>query len=255
MKQSKQLLLAMAIGSLVAASFSTFADSTSADLVANSLIHGDRPTADAVDDARRMPLEVLAFAGLTEGMAIFELEGGGGYYTEILSRAVGPTGSIIVQNPPSFDSFLGDGPANRVAGNRLPNVTNTRTNFDELAAADNSIDMVTWILGPHELWFSPAENVTLGDPEDSFSEIARVLKPGGSLLMVDHIAPPNSGSDTGGTLHRIREDTVTDLAEGVGLEVIRSSQLHKNPSDPLDVGVFDPSIAGQTSKFIVLYRK
>ena len=35
---------------------------TSADLVQGSLDSGDRPSADAVDDARRMPLEVLAFA-------------------------------------------------------------------------------------------------------------------------------------------------------------------------------------------------
>ena len=254
MKKIKQLLSTVALGSLFLASFAVFADSSSADLVANALIHGDRPAADAVDDERRMPLEVLAFAGIEQGMAILELEGGGGYYTEILSRTVGPAGSVIVQNPPSFDSFLGDGPANRIAGNRLPNVRNTRTNFDELDVADNSIDMVTWILGPHELWFIPGENVTLGDPEASFAEIVRVLKPGGLFLAVDHIAPASSGPDAWGTLHRVRENTVTDLAEAAGLDVVRISQLHKNENDPLDAGVFDPSIQGKTSKFIVLFR-
>jgi predicted methyltransferase len=231
------------------------ADSSSADLVANALIHGDRPAEEAADDARRMPLEVLAFAGIREGMAVLELEAGGGYYTEILSRAVGPAGSVIVQNPPSFASFVGDQPQTRIAGNRLPNVRNTSTNFDELDVPDNSIDMVTWILGPHELWFEPAENVSLGDPADSFAEIARVLKPGGVLLAVDHIAPASSGPEVGGTLHRISEDIVTDLAAAAGLEVVRVSQLHKNADDPLDIGVFDPAIAGNTSKFVVLYRK
>lgn len=254
MKQLQQLLSILAAGSLLAVSFSTFAASSSAELVANALIHGDRPSEDAADDARRMPLEVLAFAGIEAGMSIFELEGGGGYYTEILSRVVGPAGSVIVQNPPSFDSFLGDGPANRVADNRLPNVRNTRTNFDELDAADNSIDMVTWILGPHELGFEPAENVTLGDPEVAFAEIVRVLKPGGTFLAVDHIAPANSGLDAGGSLHRIREAIVTEFAEAAGLRVVRISHLHKNESDPLDIGVFDPAIQGKTSKFIVLYR-
>lgn len=255
MKHFNQLFFVIAVSSLMVTSFSVFADSRSADLVANALIHGDRPSEEAADDARRMPLEVLAFAGISEGMSILELEAGGGYYTEILSRAVGVTGSVIVQNPPSFDAFVGDQPATRIANNRLPNVRNTRTNFDELDVADNSIDMVTWILGPHELWFSPAENVTLGDPEDSFAEIARVLKPGGTLLAVDHIAPASSGPDVGGTLHRIREGIVTELAEGAGLEVLRISQLHKNENDPLDISVFDPSIQGKTSKFIVLYRK
>ena len=98
---------------------------SSAELVANALIHGDRPAEDAADDARRMPLEVLAFAGIEAGMHVFEMEAGGGYYTEILSRAVGPAGSVVMQNPPSFDSFVGDAPEQRVA--RLPNVRLSKT--------------------------------------------------------------------------------------------------------------------------------
>lgn len=228
---------------------------TSADLVQAAMLHGDRPLADVADDARRMPLEVLAFTGLEEGMAILELEAGGGYYSEIMSRAVGPSGSVIMQNPESFDSFLGDQPQVRTADNRLPNVRISRTNFDELDAADNSIDLVTWILGPHELWFEPADNVTLGDPEASFAEIARVLKPGGLFLAVDHIAAQDSGPEVGGTWHRIREDIITGLADNAGLEVLRMSNLHKNDADPLNNNVFDPSIQGNTSKFVVLYRK
>lgn len=228
---------------------------TSADLVQAALQHQDRPSADASDDAQRMPLEVLAFAGLQAGMDILELEAGGGYYTEIMSRAVGQTGSVIMQNPPSFDSFLGDQPQVRTARNRLPNVRISRSNFDALDVPDNSIDLVTWILGPHELWFQPAGNVSLGDPETAFAEIARVLKPGGLFLALDHIAAPGSGPEVGGTLHRIREEIITTLANNAGLAVVRSSNLHKNDADPLDNNVFDPSIQGRTSKFVVLYRK
>ena len=251
----KQLLSTLAIGILLTTSASTFADGTSADLVANALNHSDRPSEDAAADARRMPLEVLAFAGLEEGMTILELEAGAGYYTEILSRALGASGNVIMQNPAAFDGFFGEAVENRLANNRLSNVRLSKTNFDELDAADNSIDMVTWILGPHELGFEPAENVSLGDPEKSFAEIARVLKPGGTFLAVDHIAPANSGLDVGGTLHRVREEIVTELAAAAGLVVLRSSNLHKNENDPLDNSVFDPSIQGKTSKFVVLYRK
>jgi len=248
------LLLKLSSALLFTTAFATAqvqADSA-AELVANALIHGDRPAADAADDGRRMPLEVLAFAGIEQGMHVFEMEAGGGYYTEILSRAVGPAGSVVMQNPPPFDSFVGDEPAQRAA--RLANVRLSKTNFDALDAADNSMDMVTWILGPHELWFEP-EGISLGDPAASFAEIVRILKPGGVFLAIDHHAAAGAPAEVGGTLHRTPESLITEYAQAAGLSVLRSSNLHLNDDDPLTNGVFDPSIQGQTSKFVVLYRK
>lgn len=222
--------------------------------VAAALAHPDRPSADAADDARRKPVGVLTFAGLETGMDIFELEAAGGYYTEILSRAVGTDGSVVLHHPPGLMSFVGDGIDVRTANNRLANVRVSVTNFDALDAADNSIDMVTWILGPHELGFVP-DGSSLGDPAGAFREIARMLKPGGILLASDHIAANGAGLEAGGTLHRIEESVVTQMASQVGLSFAGFSDILKNPADPLTAGVFDPSIRGQTSQFVVLYRK
>ncbi len=255
MNHLQRILLTAAASSLLIFNLSAGAAESSADLVANALNHSARPGADAADDARRMPLEVLAFAGIEAGMTVLELEAGTGYYTEILSRAVGPNGSVIMQNPPAFDGFFGEGVTQRLAGNRLPNVRLSKTNFDALDAADNSVDMVTWILGPHELWFEPAENVTLGDPAGSFAEIARVLTPGGVFLAVDHNAETSAGPEVGGTLHRIGDGIVSRMARAAGLSESRSSNLHVNADDPLNNSVFDPSIQGRTNKFVILYRK
>lgn len=222
--------------------------------VAAALQHPDRPSADAENDARRMPVEVLTFAGLEAGMAVLELEAGGGYYTEILSRAVGSEGSVVLQHAPGLMGFVGDGIDLRTAGNRLPNVSVSITDFDKLDAADNSMDMVTWIQGPHELGFAP-DGESLGDAATAFREIARVLKPGGVLLASDHIAPEGTGMEAGGTLHRVAESVITELAEAAGLRLTRSSDLLKNGDDPLDVGVFAPAVRGKTSQFLVVYEK
>ena len=248
-------LVVLTISCLVLISQQASAQGNTADLVAQSLAHPQRPAEDAADDARRMPLEVLAFAGIEPGMTVLELEAGSGYYTEILSRVVGPDGAVIMHNPPAFESFAGEAIRQRTAGSRLSNVEVSRTNFDTLDVPDASVDMVTWILGPHELWWEPSENVSLGDPVGSFAEIARVLKPGGKLLAIDHIAPPGSSTDVGGTLHRIGENHITALAERAGLSMLRSSNLHKNENDPLDIGVFDPQIQGRTSKFVLVFEK
>jgi predicted methyltransferase len=222
--------------------------------IAAVLVHPDRPSADADNDARRKPVEVLTFAGLETGMSVLELEAGGGYYTEIISRAVGPNGNVILQHPPGLMSFVGDGIDLRTAGNRLANVAVLITDFDDLDVPDNSIDMVTWIQGPHELGFAPEGN-SLGDPRQSFSEIARVLKPGGLLVASDHMAPNGSGIEAGGTLNRIAESVVTELALNAGLSVLRSSNVLKNTEDPLDVGVFAPAVRGNTSQFLIVYQK
>lgn len=252
MKQLTRVLLAT-VSSLLITSISTVYAESSADLVAAALSHKDRPSEEAADDGRRMPLEVLAFAGIESGMAVLELEATSGWYTEILSHTVGPNGKVIMQNPPAFEGFVGDKDNDRAG--RLANTSLSITNFDELEPADNSIDLVTWILGPHELWFSPREGVSFGDPGKTFREIARVLKPGGRFLAIDHNALPDSGTEVGGTLHRIREGIINDLAEAAGLRVLRSSNLHVNEDDPMDIGMRDPAIRGKTNKFIVLYEK
>jgi predicted methyltransferase len=97
--------------------------------------------------------------------------------------------------------------------------------------------------------------VSLGNPEATFREIARALKPGGRLLAIDHEAAADAGPEVGGTLHRIHGGLITDYAEAAGLSVVRTSSIHRNPEDQLTNGVFDPSIQGRTDKFVILFEK
>lgn len=53
-----------------------------------------RPAADVARDPDRKPAELLAFAGIRPGMTIAELAPGGGYFTRILTGAVGTGGHV-----------------------------------------------------------------------------------------------------------------------------------------------------------------
>ena len=224
------------------------------DPVAGSVAHPDRPADDVEGDERRKPAETLGFIGLEPGMTVIDMEAGGGYFTELYSRVVGKSGKVYMQNPPSFDGFLGDALETRLGGERLGNVVVMRTNFDNLDAPDGSVDVVTWIQGPHELWFE-VNGESLGDPEATFAEIARVLKPGGVFVAIDHRAAEGAGTEAGGTVHRIEEEIIRSYAEGAGLVFKTSADFLSNTDDPLTNSVFDPSIRGQTDQFVIAYEK
>ncbi len=217
--------------------------------------HPDRPADDVALDPARKPLDVMSFAGIEDGQTLLELEAGSGYFTELLARAVGPSGRIYMHNPPAFDAFLGNAVDERLSG-RLTNVTVLKTNFDRLPLPDNSVDIVTWFQGPHELWYMPeGADGPLGDPEATFAAIARVLRPGGTFVVLDHRAPAGAPPSTGGETHRIDPAIILDLARQAGFTVDGESDVLRNESDDLLLNVFDERVRRKTDQFLIAFSK
>ena len=65
------------------------------ECIAEIVASPDRTAADRNNDLRRKPDQMLAFIGVRPGMVALDLSAGGGYTTELLARAVGPTGPRI----------------------------------------------------------------------------------------------------------------------------------------------------------------
>ncbi len=215
-----------------------------------------RPAEDAADDATRKPAEILAFSKIMTGDTVLEIEAGGGWFTELNSRAVGPEGKVIMQAPIEFEAFYKEGLDKRLADNRLPNVTFSASHFDTYDVADGSVDVATWFLGPHELWFKP-DNAPdgLGDPAGSFAAIYKALKPGGYFVVLDHAAAAGAPTDVGGTLHRIDPAIIKQFASDAGFVLEEESALLANPEDDHTKGVFDPAIRRKTDQFLLRYVK
>lgn len=220
-------------------------------------VHDGRPEDDFEQYELRNSRQILAFTGVMPGMTVLDMEAGGGIYTELFSLVVGEEGKVYLQNPPEFETFLGDAVEKRMDG-RLINVTHIQTSFDDFEPiGDMEVDLVTWFLGPHELWYTPegAEPGALGDPDVAFSEIARVLKPGGHFVVIDHRAPDGAPATTGGVTHRLAQDTLMDMMGDVGLVLVEESDLLANPDDDGTLNVFDPSIRRQTDRYILKFEK
>lgn len=210
---------------------------------------------DNANDERRKPAETLAFMKVAPGMSVFEVEAGGGYFTELYSHAVGAEGLVVMQNPEGFLAFVGDEITARLADNRLANVRQSLTIFDALDAEDSSMDLVTWVLGPHDLYYLPEDGSTLGDPAGSFAEIYRITKPGAAFVVIDHSAIEGSPETTGNTLHRIDQALVVAMAEAAGFVLDRESDFLAKPEDDRTTHVFSEDIRGKTDQFAVRFRK
>lgn len=215
-----------------------------------------RPAADKNDDAARKPAEVLAFVQVRPGETILEMEAGRGWYSDILSSALGPSGKLIVQYPPQFN--YGDAAFKaRTDAGRLKNTTITVTAFDKLQAANGSVDKVLWILGPHEIYFTPrnAQAGVLGDPQRTYAEIVRVLKPGGMFIAMDHAADAGAPNTIAQTAHRIDPAVVLAAAKAAGLQFVDKSDVLANPSDDRTKMVFDATVRRHTDQFLFRFRK
>lgn len=216
----------------------------------------ERLPTDTARDTARKPAEVLAFSKVMTGNTVFEMEAGGGYYTELISRAVGPTGSVVMQGPKEFEKFYKADVDARLAKNRLANVRVSQSAFDTLDAPDASVDVVTWFQGPHEMYCKQAcGNAPLGDTAKAYAEIFRILKPGGYFVIMDHVATQGAPETTGNDLHRIDPLIIKAAATQAGFLADEESSLLDNPADDHTKSVFDDSIRGKTDQFLLRYKK
>jgi predicted methyltransferase len=85
--------------------------------------------------------------------------------------------------------------------------------------------------------------------------IYNALRPGGVFLVVDHRSEDGTGDSVIGDYHRIEESFVREEIEAAGFELAAESDLLSNPDDSRTISVFDPSIRGNTDRFVLLYRK
>jgi predicted methyltransferase len=217
----------------------------------------ERLPGDADEDSWRHPTEVLAFLGVKPGQKVVDYFSAGGYFTELLSRVVGPNGQVIAYNNPAYLKFAGEKPAQRYGNQRLPNVAQLTTPAEEMPLQPNSVDAALFFLSYHDLhWISKKGDWTPTDPAKALTQLVAGLKPGATVVVVDHIA--NAGSDPAESvdaMHRIDPALVRREFEAAGLVFDGESDLFRNPADDHTKLVFDPAIQHHTDRFMYRFKK
>ena len=227
-----------------------------ASRVAEAIADPKRIDADRERDLRDHPQEVLTLAGFKEGDAIADVFGGGGYYSELISDIVGPTGSVRLINNQPYDGFSKKGREPRLAGNRLPNVRYDVLPPSAMKLGQGALDGALIVMSYHDLYVvEPKEGWPAIDAGQFIDQIVAGLKPGGVLLIVDHQARPGSGKSDTQVLHRIEDSFAAADFRAHGLELVGTLDLLRNADDDHSKNVFDPAIRGKTDRFVQLYRK
>ncbi len=219
----------------------------------------DNPNRLNIDQARdfnRKPFEVMKFFGVRPGMHIIDVFSGGGYYSELLSYAVGDGGTIIAHNNEAYLKYVSKTIKKRYINNRLPNIQRVTAEANQLNFAQNQADMVFLILAYHDIYYVPdSKEWPPIDRELFLSKLYSALKPGGTFAIIDHEALPQSDSTTGHQLHRIAKDLVKREVRSAGFILDSEAYFLTNESDDLTRHMYAPEIRGKTSRFILKFLK
>jgi len=213
-----------------------------------------RPEADSKRDADRKPAEMLEFAGVKQGQTVVDLIPGGGYFTRLFSKAVGPKGTVYaVGGPPRPVTDPAKPPPTPAqdtiaADPNYSNVKSVHVPFAGGVVVPTKADVVWTSQNYHDV-----KNIKEVDIAVFDKSIYDALKPGGVFIVLDHAAAP--GAMVTNTLHRIDPAVVKKEVEAAGFKFEGESKLLASAADDHSKAVFDPSLRGHTDQFIYKFRK
>jgi predicted methyltransferase len=225
---------------------------------AEAELHADTAIAAAVDsparseanrarDVWRHPRETLGFFGVEPDDTIVEIWPGGGWYTEILAPLVRERGTyyaagnggvlggaraLAAKDPAAYGHIRYAAFPAGVAAATEPRVP------------DGSADVVLTFRNVHN-WIMAAEPFG----EEAFRQFFAMLKPGGTLGVVEHRLPESADPAREKTSGYIKVSTVRRMAEAAGFRLEAASEINANPADTKDhpngVWSLPPSLRGK----------
>ena len=222
--------------------------------VAAALAAADRWERDRARDARDHPATLLAFSGVAPGQTVLDLYSGGGYWAELFARTVGSQGTVVAHTNTAYRNFAGRLLEARFADGRIPNVTVHDAEIADLRLGTARFDLVFIGLGYHDIYFH-ADFSPLVGRDWLLGQLWDALKPGGTLVIVDHAAREGSGATAVQALHRIEEAFARADIESAGFVFDAASDVLRNPDDDRSLNVFDDAIRRHTDRFVLRFRK
>lgn len=207
----------------------------------------DRADSDRQTDQRRDPVKLLTFTGVKTGMTVLDMGAGGGYSTELMARAVGPSGKVYGQDYETGARAKERFEA-RMKTDVMKNVVVLARPFDDpLPAEAGNLDLITFFFFYHDTTYMAVDRAAMN------KKLFAALKPGGVLIIADHSAKAGAGTSVGKTLHRIEESALRSEVEAAGFKLAASADFLRHPEDPREERVFQPKVP--VDEFVLKFQK
>lgn len=214
------------------------------------LADSSRPEADRERDATTRPDLILEFFDIGPGDQVADLLSGGGYFTRILVPLTGANGRVYSGNNPFFDGFFGEALTALLSEDGFEDVVRIDAPVDSLSLPINgSLDAAIMVQAYHDLLLGEEDRGLMN------RSVFMALKSGGVYGIVDHAAAPGSGTSATESLHRIDQQFIIDEVEAAGFDFVSEADYLANPDDDHSAMIFDPSMRGQTDRFILRFEK
>ena len=222
--------------------------------IATAVADTHRPADDRDQDIHRKPADVLAFTGIKPGDVVVDLMPGSGYYTRLLSAIVGPKGKVYALQPVEMDKAAPKGLQSLKTFAGKPPYDNVVLLVQSISAMSlpEPVDLIWTSQNYHDL-----HDPFMGSPDMAHLDrtLFDALKPGGTVVVLDHAAAAGSGISHTDDLHRIDPAAVKIELTAAGFRFDGGSDALRNPADDHTLGIRDPSLRGNTDRFILKFRK
>jgi predicted methyltransferase len=209
----------------------------------------DRTDADRQTDKRRDPVKLLTFTAARPGMKVLDMGAGGGYSTELMARAVAPTGVVYGQNPADLGERAKTRFEARLKTPAGKNIVGLVRPFDDPVPTDvRDLDLITFLFYYHDTTYMTVDRAEMN------RKLYAALKPGGILVIADHSARAGDGTSVGKTFHRIEESALRREVEAVGFKLVAEGDFWRHPEDPRDFSIQPPS-GRAVDEFVLKFQK
>ncbi|MET0291275.1 MAG: methyltransferase [Steroidobacteraceae bacterium] len=243
---------AAAVLLMTGASASVLAADSVSSAVQAAVADAARPDADRQRDANRKPGELIAFAGIKAGDKVSDMLPGGGYFTRLFSKVVGPKGVVYALAPAPRPDAPAGAPDPAAAVKKIaedPAYANVKVG-QITANPPEKVDVAWTSLNYHDLHNRPNADLAAFN-----KQVFDMLKPGGTYIVIDHAAAKGTGKSSTSTLHRIDPDFVKSEVVAAGFKFDGESKALANPDDPGTAPNRDSNVQGRTNQFVFKFRK